>query len=76
MSEGKEQLVRTLEVLAGEAAAGEASEWENTTLARYLDALAAWISVYERAYTNTGRPVPEDPWEIMAAAVRAATIYE
>lgn len=46
------------------------------TLSTYLEALAAWLRVYDQAYVNTDRPVPTDPWEVLAAAVRTATIYE
>jgi hypothetical protein len=76
VNDGRERLISTLEQLALAAASSRAAEWENVTLASYLEALAAWLKVYERAYENTGGAVPEDVWDIMADAVRAATIYE
>jgi hypothetical protein len=76
MSDGRDQLVAALEQLADEARSGRTEDWENDTLPAFLEALAAWLKVFERAYANTGRPAPSDPWEILTAAVRAATIYE
>jgi hypothetical protein len=76
MTPGKEILIRTLDELASEARSEAGGAWENISLPAYLEAMGAWLRSYERAYINTGRPVPEDPWEIVAAAVRAATIYE
>jgi hypothetical protein len=76
MNAGRDKLIATLEELAGEARSGRVDSWENDTLSTYLEALAAWLRVYEQAYVNTGRPVPSDPWDILTAAVRAATIYE
>lgn len=72
----KETLVATLEELANEARSERGDSWENVTLPQFLESMAAWLRSYERAYTNTGRPVPNDPWEVMVAAVRAATLYE
>ena len=76
MSTGRDQLVVVLEELAAEARSGRTGEWQNDTLPAYLEALAAWLRVYEQAYVNTGRPVPSDAWEVVAAAARAAIIYE
>ena len=76
MSSGREQLIATLENLAHEAQSEGGASWENTSLPSYLEAMAAWLRVYEFAYINTGRPVPDDPWEVMIAAFRAATAYE
>jgi hypothetical protein len=76
MSGGRDELVAALEQLADEARSGRTEAWENDTLPAFLEALAAWLRVYERSYINTGRVIPTDPWEVLAAAVRAATIYE
>jgi hypothetical protein len=75
-NDGRDNLVATLERLAEEAGSGRGSTWENVTLASYLEALAAWLRVYEQAYANTGRPIPGDVWEVLADAAHAATIYE
>jgi hypothetical protein len=72
----KETLIASLEELASVARTEHGDSWENVTLPGFLEAMAAWLHSYERAYTNTGRPIPDDPWEIMVAAVRAAAMYE
>ena len=76
MSAGRDELVAAIQELAREAYAGQTEEWENVTLAAYLEALAGWLKSYENAYINTGRAVPKDPWEIIKTAFTAATIYE
>jgi hypothetical protein len=76
MNRGRELLIETLEQLSLDARSERGDSWENVTLPAFLEAMAAWLRSYEHAYMNTGRPVPEDVWEVVAAAVRAATIYE
>lgn len=76
MISSRERLITTLENLAREARSEDGNSWENISLPVYLEAMGAWLRSYEHAYINTGRPVPDDPWEVMVAAVRAATIYE
>jgi hypothetical protein len=49
---------------------------ENLTIPEYLEAMAAWLEVYEHAYINTGRSVPVDGWTVFAQAVRTAAVYE
>jgi hypothetical protein len=73
---GRENLLATLDQLVSRVRSGRIPNWENVTLADYLAAIAGWLSTYEQAYEDAGRPVPEDVWEIMAVAFRAATIYE
>jgi hypothetical protein len=76
MNRGRELLIETLEQLSLDARSERGDSWENVTLPAFLEAMAAWLRSYDHAYMNTGRPVPEDVWEVVAAAVRAATIYE
>jgi hypothetical protein len=76
VSAGRDELVAVIQELAREAHAGKTEEWENVTLPAYLEALAGWLKSYENAYINTGRAVPENPWEIMKTAFMAATTYE
>lgn len=76
MNEGRDKLIAALERLADEARTGRIDAWENDTLPAFLEALAAWLKVFEHAYVNARRPVPADPWEVLAAAVQAATTYE
>ncbi len=76
MSTGREALIRMLEELAAEARSESGDSWENISLPAFLEAMGAWLRSYERTYVNTGRTVPDDPWEVVAAAMRAATMYE
>lgn len=51
--------------------------WENPTLDRYLEALAAWVTVYENCYRNAGKAAPAEPnWTFFAEALTAARLYE
>ncbi|MES2934498.1 MAG: hypothetical protein V4805_13540 [Pseudomonadota bacterium] len=53
------------------------SSWENATLERFLEAMAAWSRSMEHVYKNTGRSFPEQPsWKMMAEILYAAKIYE
>ncbi|MFI5590505.1 hypothetical protein ACIA5G_36050 [Amycolatopsis sp. NPDC051758] len=72
---GRDQLVTTIHTLLAEWQDGP-PDWENDTLPRYLDALAAWLQGSEGYFANQGRPIPADGWEIIRVALEAATIYE
>ncbi|MCF2528957.1 DUF7660 family protein [Yinghuangia soli] len=51
--------------------------WENDTLERFLQALAAWIQDSEGWYRNTGKELPPGgDWTFLARALDAATAYE
>jgi hypothetical protein len=53
------------------------NEWENATLDRYLEALAALLAALPRAYIHHGEPFPEQPtWKLLAEALVAASGYE
>jgi hypothetical protein len=52
-------------------------DWENHTLDRFLDAMAAWVREMEGFYRNTGRPSVDTPtWSVFADILSAARIYE
>jgi hypothetical protein len=52
-------------------------DWENPTLERYLEALAAWITDSPGYFKNRGEPVPSEPtWEHVARMLYAAGFYE
>lgn len=52
-------------------------EWENPTLERFLDALAASLEGLPGLYANRGERFPESPtWKILAEAVVMASGYE
>ena len=51
--------------------------WENATLRRFLEALAASMEGVEHAYTNEGRSLPEQPsWRLLAELLVMASGYE
>jgi hypothetical protein len=72
--DGRDRVVKIIEELHQELEAG--AEWENDTLGRYLDGLAALLSSIEKAYSNVGRPTPKDAWILIGDALRGATNYE
>jgi hypothetical protein len=72
----KQQVIAVLEQLVSQWGAGPPADWENTSIPEYLEAMAAWLRSYERAYLNMGEPVPADGWAVFAQALRAAVIYE
>lgn len=52
------------------------ADWENNTLPRYLESLAALLEAIENSYTNVGRQVPSNPWDIIGKAILGAREYE
>ena len=53
-----------------------ASAWENTELPHYLEALCLLLMSIENSYVNTDRPIPDDPWVVIADAIKGARYYE
>ncbi|WOX26428.1 DUF7660 family protein [Streptomyces solicathayae] len=52
-------------------------DWENHTLDRFLEALAAWMASSDGWYWNAGKDLPADgDWTFIARALKAATRYE
>ncbi|MDQ1046839.1 hypothetical protein [Streptomyces sp. V4I2] len=52
-------------------------QWENPTLDRFLDALAAWIDDSPGWYKNFQREMPpHEDWAFFARALSAAVVYE
>ena len=53
------------------------AEWENPTLERFLDALAASLEGLPGLYANRGERFPESPtWKILAETLVMASGYE
>ena len=51
--------------------------WENATLDRYLDALAAWVEDMDSWARNNDQAVPVQPgWKQIGQALLAASLYE
>lgn len=52
-------------------------EWENPTLDRYLDALAATLDALESLHVNRGEQLPDQPtWRLAAELLVKASGYE
>jgi hypothetical protein len=52
-------------------------EWENQSLDRFLEALAAWMRASPGWYQNFGKELPDGgDWTFLARALQAATVYE
>ena len=73
---GKHQVIAVLEQLLSQWRDGPPADWENQAIPEYLEAMAAWLQVYEHSSTNQGQPVPADGWTVFAHALRAAAIHE
>jgi hypothetical protein len=55
----------------------EPSAWENPTLDRFLEALAASLDALPNLYTNRGEQLPAQPtWKTFAEALVMASGYE
>jgi len=53
------------------------SEWENATLERFLDALAASLQALPARYANQGEQLPDQPtWKLLAETLVTASGYE
>jgi uncharacterized protein (DUF1810 family) len=74
--DSKGDFVRFVEELRADLAKNP-DEWENPTLDRFLEAMAAWVTASDNFYRNTGRPVPDNvSWRFFAEALAAARTYE
>ncbi len=64
-------LVHFVQALKLDLAAGK-GEWENATLEKYLDAMAAWLE------DMGGRPdiSRQNPWQLFADILTASKTYE
>jgi len=73
---GKQTVTATAPALALAAAAGE--RWSNPALHEYLEALARWLEDSDGYYLNVvgRRTPPQNGWEVVNDALRAATTYE
>jgi hypothetical protein len=66
-----------LDDLVADLEASPASErWENKTLPNFLEAFRAWLGDNDGYWHNMGREVPDNPWELIWHALKAAPSYE
>ncbi len=72
---GRDQLLHAISEVLTDFENG-AEDWEHNGLDGFLEAWAALLGSIENGYTNTDRPVPMDPWQIVADSLRGARYYE
>lgn len=72
----KDRLTAVVRGLVADWAGGPPANWENVTVPDYLEALASWLEDCDGYYANRGVAVPGNGWEVAAAAVQAAAVYE
>ena len=65
----REDVVLAIRKLLGDLDEDPGS-WENPTLDRYLESMAAWLESYGDKYN------PEASWDLMIQMLEAAKIYE
>jgi len=71
-----DDLARFISQLAEQADAGYC-DWENPTLPRFLEAMAAWAEDIESYYRLHGIDMSqESKWRLFADLLMAATMYE
>jgi hypothetical protein len=74
IGQGKGAVIEKARSLAIESASNE--PWANPTLHQYLEALAGWLEDSDGYYLNHRKTPPQNGWEVINDALRAATIYE
>jgi hypothetical protein len=70
-----DRLAASVRALLADWSDGPPANWENHSLPGYLESLAAWLADCKGYYANRGVPVPWNGWEVVADAMRAATVY-
>lgn len=72
----RSDLVRVIHALRADLQS-DPDAWENPTLERFLDALAAWTEDMDGHYHARGAAVPKTPtWALIGAMLVAARGYE
>lgn len=73
----RHDLAEFVQRMASASDSPEAEEWENGTLPRFLDGLAAWIGSMDGYFRNQGLESPDQPsWRLVGDMLVAATLYE
>lgn len=74
--QSRQDLILFIEALR-EDLVQNATNWENSTLERFLGALAAWMTDMAGYFRNRGEQVPSQPsWGLIGDMLYAAKIYE
>lgn len=71
---GRDHVIETAAELALETAQG--APWANDALPSYLEAFSAWLADSGGSHANQRRVPAGNGWEVVADALRAATVYE
>ena len=71
---GREKVLAVLENLQAELESG--ADWENDSLARFLEGFGALLGSIENVYLNSNSALPDDPWALVAEALEGAPYYE
>ena len=50
--------------------------WENGSLDRFLEAIAAWVKDMDGYYASQRKLVPDPDWKVVADILMAAKMYE
>ncbi len=73
----RQDLAEFVRRMAAVAASGKTVRWENDSLPRFLEALAAYLADMDGYFRNQGLAVPDHPsWRLIADVLAAATHYE
>ena len=72
--DGREEVLQAIADLLSELEEGV--RWENDTLEAFIESFGALLGSIENAYANTGQPIPNSPWPLVARAIRGAREYE
>jgi hypothetical protein len=55
----------------------DGAQWQNTDLASFLDAMAAWTQDMDGYYRHTGQKLSDVPsWRVLADILVGASMYE
>jgi hypothetical protein len=72
----KEDFISFIELLVSDLKKNP-DEWENKSLASYLEAAGSWTEDMDGYYQNQSLPVPtEINWQVFANILMAAKMYE
>lgn len=73
----REDVLRIVGEMAADLEGGGAAEWENGTLARFLEAYGGFLSDLDGYFANRRAPMPAQPdWKLLATLLVAASGYE
>jgi hypothetical protein len=73
----RQSFIQFLEAFRRDLLANQ-EEWENPTLERFLEAMAAYARAIPQFYINTGQAVDADvpSWRVFSDILRGAKVYE